>query len=87
MSIDTQSHPDYRFVLGLLTGTIVGAGLMMLYAPVSGAHLRQRIGGAVDDIAQRGRYVRRSVADVVAQGAHEVEQFAAHHARAVARQL
>jgi gas vesicle protein len=33
------------FVIGLLTGTVLGAGLGMLFAPKSGSELRQQISG------------------------------------------
>ena len=77
MSIDSQSHPDYGFVFGLLAGTIVGAGMMMLFTPTKGADLRRRMGTAVDDLAEQGRGLRDRFADRVATTAHDVEQFAA----------
>ena len=33
MNTNTQEHSDYRFVIGLLTGAVVGAGLAMWFAP------------------------------------------------------
>lgn len=57
MSIDSQSYRDYGFVVGLVAGAVIGAGVMMLFAPTKGADLRQRIGNAIDDVAERGRSV------------------------------
>jgi len=36
-------HRGYSFVIGLLTGTFVGAGLAMWLAPRSASELRQRV--------------------------------------------
>jgi gas vesicle protein len=44
-----ERHGDHAsgmgFMLGLLTGTVLGAGLGMLLAPKSGSELRSQIGG------------------------------------------
>jgi gas vesicle protein len=87
MNTQTQERRDYGFAIGLLTGTFVGAGLMMWLAPRMMSELRQqvtdsarkvttRFSDAVDDLTQRGQGVRDDFADVVARSAHEVEHFA-----------
>jgi gas vesicle protein len=43
MNAHTQERRDYGFVIGLLTGTCVGAGLAMWFAPRSGSELRQQL--------------------------------------------
>ena len=43
MNTPTQGPRDYRFAIGLLAGTFVGAGLMMWLAPRSTAELRERV--------------------------------------------
>lgn len=53
MNAQTQEHRDYRFVIGLLTGTVVGAGLMMWLAPRSAAELRQRVTDSARKLGQR----------------------------------
>ncbi len=103
--MNTQQS-DYRrpgqhgfgFVIGLLAGTVVGAGLAIYFAPRLAAELRERVTDSARDLGQRvsdrydqvstrlanvatevtrqGQDVRDGVADVVAQGAHEVERFA-----------
>ena len=45
------------FVMGLLTGAVVGAGLAMLFAPKAGSKLRNQLSeqaGALADRAQEG---------------------------------
>jgi hypothetical protein len=51
------------FLLGLLTGTAVGAGLALWLVPRA----------AADELGRKGRKVRDDVAGAVARGAHEVE--------------
>jgi gas vesicle protein len=71
----TQRPADYRFVLGLFTGTFVGAGLAMWLAPRASEKYQQasaRVGRKVADFTQSGRDVRADIAGAVARGAHEV---------------
>ena len=84
MNETTQRPGHYPFVLGLFTGTLVGAGLAIWLAPRGSEKYRQartRVTGAVDDLTQRVQDVRDDIAGAVARGAHEV----AHDAREVAR--
>ena len=53
MSAHTREHRDYGFVIGLLTGTFVGAGLAMWLAPRSVWKLRQRITDSAKSLAKR----------------------------------
>jgi gas vesicle protein len=87
MNTMMQERRDYGFAIGLLTGTFVGAGLMMWLAPRMMSELRQqatdsakrvstRVVTAVDDLTRKGQGVRDDVADVVARSAHEVERLA-----------
>jgi len=39
------------FVMGLLTGTVLGAGLGMLFAPKSGSELRSQISEQAGNLA------------------------------------
>src|SRR5437588_829506 len=43
MNTNTQEHSDYRFVIGLLTGAVVGAGLAMWFAPRMAPALRRQM--------------------------------------------
>jgi gas vesicle protein len=47
------------FLMGLLAGTVLGAGLGMLFAPKAGSELRSQLGSSISD--QTGRL--RDVAD------------------------
>ena len=53
MNAHTREHRDYGFVIGLLTGTFVGAGLAMWLAPRSASELRQRITDSAKSLAKR----------------------------------
>jgi len=64
MNTNTQQPRDYRFALGLLAGTVVGAGLAIWF------------GDAIAGITRKGQDVRDDLADAVARGAHEVERYA-----------
>ena len=47
---NTWKNRDYRFVVGLLTGTFVGAGLMMWLAPRTASELRRRVADSAKDL-------------------------------------
>jgi gas vesicle protein len=84
MNETTQRPGHYPFVLGLFTGTFVGAALATWLAPRVSEKYRQastRVAEVVDDLTQRGQDVRDDIAGAVARGAHEV----AHDAREVER--
>jgi gas vesicle protein len=53
MTAHTQEHRDYGFVIGLLTGTFVGAGLVMWLAPRTASELRQRVSDSARDLGER----------------------------------
>jgi len=58
MNAHRQEHSepaprDYRFVMGVLTGTVVGAGLALWFAPRLASELRQRITDSARDAGQR----------------------------------
>ena len=55
------------FLMGLLAGTVLGAGLGMLFAPKAGSELRSQIGNQIAD--QTGKL--REVADPLYQQASE----------------
>jgi len=52
MKENTQEPRDYRFVLGLLTGTVVGAGLAIWFAPLA-SELRDRMTESARSLRQR----------------------------------
>jgi gas vesicle protein len=53
MSTDTQDNRGYGFAVGLLTGTFVGAGLMMWLAPRTASEVRQRMADSAKGLGKR----------------------------------
>jgi len=48
---DNESNGGGSFVMGLLTGTVLGAGLGMLFAPKAGSELRNQLSEQAGNIA------------------------------------
>jgi gas vesicle protein len=53
MATQTQDHRDYGFVIGLMAGTFIGAGLMIWLNPRVGSELRERVAGSAKELSQR----------------------------------
>ena len=53
MNSPTQEQPGYGFVMGLLTGTCVGVGLALWFAPRSAGELRGRMTETATRVGQR----------------------------------
>ena len=53
MNAHTQEHRDYGFVIGLLAGTCVGAGLVMWLAPRTASELRERMTDSARSLGER----------------------------------
>ena len=64
---DTQDRRDHTFWLGLLTGTIVGAGLVMWILPRATAELRQRM-------TTSARHLRTAASDGFSQASAHVDK-------------
>lgn len=78
------------FVMGLLTGTVLGAGLGMLFAPKAGSELRHKITEQANSVAsegyrrasesagqwaERGREMYHKAEEAVAKGADEAGKY------------
>ena len=50
---DNEGSGGGSFVMGLLTGTVLGAGLGMLFAPKSGSELRSQLSEQAGNIANQ----------------------------------
>jgi gas vesicle protein len=96
MNSHVQEHRNYGFVIGLMTGTFVGAGLTMWLAPRMASEVRQRMTDSARRLGQRAseQYQQAStqVGDAVdeltrkAQGLRDdVAGAVAHGAREVER--
>ena len=61
---ENESNVGGSFVMGLLTGTVLGAGLGMLFAPKSGSQLRGQISEQAGNLANAAsdQYRRASTA-------------------------
>jgi gas vesicle protein len=53
MDTQTQGHRDYGFVIGLVTGAFVGAGLALWLAPRAASELRERMTDSARNIGER----------------------------------
>jgi gas vesicle protein len=53
MNAHTQEHRDYGFVIGMLAGTFVGAGLMMWLAPRMASELRRQMSDSARSLGKR----------------------------------
>src|SRR5512132_1750802 len=64
------------FVMGLLTGTVLGAGLGMLFAPKSGSELRSQLSEQAGNLANTASEGYRKVADNAGQWAQSGKETA-----------
>lgn len=53
MNAHTQERRDYGFVIGLCTGTVVGAGLAMWFVPRLASELRERVTDSARSFGER----------------------------------
>jgi gas vesicle protein len=53
MNAHAQDHRNYGFAIGLLTGTFIGAGLMMWLAPRTASELRQQMAESAKSLRRR----------------------------------
>ena len=72
MDAHTREHPDYGFVIGLLTGTVVGAGLVMWLAPRSASELGERIGDSARSLGEQASARYRQASARVGEAVDEL---------------
>ncbi len=72
MNTQTQAHGDYGFVIGLLAGTFVGAGLAMWLAPRSASELRQRMVESARGVGKRASDQYRQATTRVGEAVDEL---------------
>ena len=69
MDTQTQGHRDYGFVIGLMTGALVVAGLALWLAPRGAAELRERMTDSARNLGERAserfQQVNASVGEAV----------------------
>jgi len=60
------------FMLGLITGTVLGAGIGLLFAPKAGAELRSQLSSRAGDLADTAREGYRQASDKAANVANDL---------------
>jgi gas vesicle protein len=72
MNAYTLEDPDYGFVIGLLTGTLVGAGLVMWLAPRSASELGERISDSARNLGEQASARYRQASTRVGESVDEL---------------
>ena len=72
MDTQTGRHRDFGFVIGLLTGTFVGAGLAVWLVPRAAAELRDRMTESAGRLGKRAAEHYRDASGRVADAAGEL---------------
>src|SRR3979411_2051943 len=89
---ENEGNGGGSFVMGLLTGTVLGAGLGMLFAPKAGAELRNQISEQdgvrkgtenAGEWADRGRDIYGKAKEAVVKGADEAQRYVRENAGSV----
>lgn len=73
-----EDQSGASFVLGMMTGAFIGAGLALLFAPKTGHELRQQLGDQYRDLADRAgqtaQNIRESAQHLREQGRERISQ-------------
>jgi gas vesicle protein len=72
MAMTTQHDSDYQhegnsFVMGLMTGAILGAGLAVLFAPKRGSELRTQLSETANSVASNASQAYRRASETAGQ--------------------
>src|SRR6185295_11211516 len=65
---DNENSGGGSFVMGLLTGTVLGAGLGMLFAPKSGSELRSQLSEQAGNLANQASDGYRKASEAASDG-------------------
>ena len=82
---DNNEGGSGGFMMGLLTGTVLGAGLGMLLAPKAGAELRGTLGEQARTIGNKASEQYRRASDSAGQWAEKGREFVDRARDAVSR--
>ena len=89
MTSDMQNRRDYSFLIGLVTGSFIGAGLAIWLVPKAASEIRERITGSARALGDRAseRYQQASacVDDAVSELTDKVQGVRDNLADAVVR--
>lgn len=72
MNAYRRDVPDHGFVLGVLTGTIVGAGLVMWLAPRAASELGERMSDSARSLGERASARYREASARVGDAVEEI---------------
>ena len=82
---DNDSGGGGSFVMGLLTGTVLGAGLGMLFAPKAGSELRNQVREQAGNLANSASDGYRRAAETAGQYAGRAAETAGQVSRGTER--
>ena len=74
MNAQHEVSRDHRFVIGLLTGTFLGAGLALWLTPRSAAELRQRVTDSAKGLGQQASERYRQAGERIGDAAGDLAQ-------------
>lgn len=73
-----EDQSGASFVLGMMTGAFIGAGIALLFAPKTGTEMRQQLGeqyhGLADRVGEHAQHLRESAQHLREQGRERVQQ-------------
>jgi gas vesicle protein len=73
-----EDQSGASFVLGMMTGAFIGAGVALLFAPKSGTEMRQQLGqqyrGIAERVGETTQHLRESAQQLREQGRERVQQ-------------
>jgi len=71
----SEERRDHRFLIGVITGSVLAVGAMV-FGPRVMSGLREQVVDSARGLRRRARGVRDDMCDVVTHGAQEVERYA-----------
>ena len=73
-----EDQSGASFVLGMMTGAFIGAGVALLFAPKTGTEMRQQLGeqyrGIADRVGETTQQLKESAQHLRQQGRERVQQ-------------
>lgn len=84
-SLEYREGGGGSFVMGLLTGTVLGAGLGMLFAPRAGSELRNQLSEQAGNIANQASETARRASESASQWAEKGREVYNRASEAVAK--
>lgn len=73
-----EDQSGASFVLGMMTGAFIGAGVALLFAPKTGTEMRQQLGeqyrGLADRVGETTQHLRETASHLRETGRDRVQQ-------------